>query len=178
VIAFLDHVQQNDNLHYCSCPIAVKMLAPRQKRGQQSVDKCFLEHFWEISKKGFQHVGFSDVIPGIVHPFSLYTEVFMSTLPSAPDALTLFAQCLKKVPDPRSKQGISHPCSTLLAVVLLGLLAKVSTPAEIARWTKRHFAKLSKFLRFGKIKGELTSSCDNTLTRVLKKLSLGNALFH
>ena len=96
----------------------------------------------------------------------------MSTSPSAPDALALFAQCLKKVPDPRSKQGTSHPCSTLLAVVLLGLLAKVSTPAEIARWTKRHFSKLSKVLRFGKIKGELKSPCDNTFTRVMKKLSL------
>jgi len=98
----------------------------------------------------------------------------MSTFPSAPDALTLFAQCLNKVPDPRSKQGTSHPCSTLLAVVLLGLLAQVSTPAEIARWTKRHFAKLSRFLRFGKIKGELKSPCDNTFTRVLKKLSLAD----
>ena len=98
----------------------------------------------------------------------------MSTLPSAPGALTLFAQCLKQVPDPRSQQGTSHPCSTLLAVVLLGLLAKVSTPAEIARWAKRHFSKLSKFLRFGRIKGELKSPCDNTLTRVLKKLSLSD----
>ena len=98
----------------------------------------------------------------------------MSPSPCAPDALTLFAQCLKTVPDPRSKQGTSHPCSTLLAVVLLGLLAQVSTPAEIARWTKRHFGKLSKFLRFGKIKGELKSPCDNTFTRVLKKLSLAD----
>jgi hypothetical protein len=98
----------------------------------------------------------------------------MSTFPSAPDALALFALCLQKVPDPRSKQGVSHPCSTLLAIVLLGLLAQVSTPAEIARWTTRHFSKLSKFLRFGKIKGEFKSPCDNTLTRVLKKLSLAD----
>jgi len=98
----------------------------------------------------------------------------MSTFPSGPDALALFAQCLKKVPDPRSKQGTSHPCSTLLAVVLLGLLAKVSTPAEIARWTKQRFSKLSQFLRFGRIKGVLKSPCDNTFTRVLKKLSLAD----
>ena len=98
----------------------------------------------------------------------------MSTSSSAPDALSLFAQSLKKVPDPRSKQGTSHPCSTLLAVVLLGLLAKVSTPAEIARWTKRHFPQLSQFLRFGKIKGKLKSPCDNTFTRVLRKLSLAD----
>jgi hypothetical protein len=98
----------------------------------------------------------------------------MSTLPSAPNELALFAQCLKKVPDPRSKQGTSHPCETLLAVVLLGLLAKVSTPTEIARWTKRHFSKLSKFLRFGERKGELSSPCNKTFTRVLKQLSLAD----
>jgi hypothetical protein len=98
----------------------------------------------------------------------------MSTSPSAPEAFARFAECLKTVPDPRSKQGTSHPCNTLLAIVMLGLLAKVSTPAEIARWTKRHFNKLSKFLRFGKRKGELSSPCDNTITRVLKKLSLAD----
>ena len=36
----------------------------------------------------------------------------MSTFSCASDALALFAQCLKKVPDPRSKQGTSHPCSS------------------------------------------------------------------
>jgi hypothetical protein len=86
--------------------------------------------------------------------------------------LQLFAQCLNTVPDPRSKQGTIHPCNTLLTVVLLGLLANVSTPAEIARWTKRHFKKLSQFLTFGVIKGKTRTPCDNTLTRVLKKLSL------
>jgi hypothetical protein len=91
---------------------------------------------------------------------------------SAPIALTLFAECLETVPDPRSKQGTIHPSTTILAIVLLGLLANISTPAEIARWTKRHFKKLSQFLRFGKWKGKTRAPCDNTLTRVLKKLSL------
>jgi hypothetical protein len=91
---------------------------------------------------------------------------------SAPDALNFFAQSLNTVPDPRSKQGVSHPCNTILAVVLLGLLAKVSTPAEIARWAKRHFKTLSKFLDFGTLKGKKRTPCDNTLTRVLRKLSL------
>jgi len=81
----------------------------------------------------------------------------MSTHPDANNALTLFAHCLNKVPDPRSLQGRSHPCSTILAIVILGLLAKVSTPAEIARWSNRHFNKLSKVLRFGKIKDEIRS---------------------
>jgi hypothetical protein len=96
----------------------------------------------------------------------------MSKSPSAPPALQLFAECLEKVPDPRSQHGTNHPCTTILAVVLLGLLAQVSTPAQIARWTKRHFKKLSQFLRFGIIKGKICAPCDNTLTRVLRKLSL------
>ena len=95
-----------------------------------------------------------------------------TTSPSAPATLALFAECLEKVPDPRSKQGTCHPASTLLAIVLLGLLANVATPAEIARWTKRHFKKLSPFLTFGVIKGKTRAPCDNTLTRLLKKLSL------
>ena len=68
----------------------------------------------------------------------------MSPSPPATDTLALFAECLNKVPDPRSKQGTCHPAATLLAIVLLGLLANVTTPAEIARWTKRHFKKLAR----------------------------------
>jgi hypothetical protein len=99
----------------------------------------------------------------------------MSTSPkSAPDALKLFVQCLKKVPDPRSKQGTCHPSSTILAIVLLGLLANVSTLAEIEQWTKLHFKKLSKFLRFGKWKGKTKAPCNNTLKRLLQKLSLAD----
>jgi len=115
---------------------------------------------------------------GISHPLrTLLALVFLGLLanvstPIAPQALKLFASCLKKVPDPRSKRGISHPLRTLLALVFLGLLANVSTPAEIARWTEQHFKMLQKFLRFGKIKGVLSVPCDNTFTRVLKKLSL------
>ena len=52
---------------------------------------------------------------------------------SAPALPKLFVQCLKKVPDPRSQRGKSHPFPTILAIVLLGLLANISTLAEIER---------------------------------------------
>ena len=134
-----------------------------------SVDKFFCWIFGEFPTTSPTGWLFSRSSGITLVPFPFFhTEVPMFPSPSAPDAFALFAQCLQKVPDPRSKQGTSHPCSTLLAIVLLGLLAKVSTPAEIARWTKRHFSKLSKVLRFGRIKGELKSPCDNTFTRVLK----------
>ena len=44
-------------------------------------------------------------------------------------SLTHFVDCLSDVPDPRSKQGVSHPFPTILAITFLGLLANVRTPA-------------------------------------------------
>ena len=85
---------------------------------------------------------------------------------SAP--LEIFVQCLKKVPDPRSKKGVSHPFRTLLAVALLGLLANVSTPTEIARWTKMHLTQLKKFFRFK----NTGAPSGVTFSRVFQRLSL------
>ena len=42
-------------------------------------------------------------------------------------SLEIFVRCLKKVPDPRSRRGVTHPFATLLVIVLLGLLGNVST---------------------------------------------------
>jgi len=88
-------------------------------------------------------------------------------------ALEIFVQCLKKVPDPRSKRGISQPFRTTLAIVFLGLLANISTIAEIERWSKIHMTTLKQFLRLrcGRNGQECVPS-DTTLTRILKKLSL------
>jgi len=88
-------------------------------------------------------------------------------------ALEIFVQCLKKVPDPRSKKGVSQPFRTALGIVFLGLLANISTVAEIERWSKIHMTTLKQFLRLrcGKNGQECVPS-DTTLTRILKKLSL------
>ena len=58
---------------------------------------------------------------------------------SAPASLEIFVQCLKKVPDPRSKRGQSHPFSTILAIVILGLLGNVSN--VFAHTVKQHLAR-------------------------------------
>jgi hypothetical protein len=42
-------------------------------------------------------------------------------------------QCLRRVPDPRSKHGVSHPFHTVIAIVIRGLPAGISTIAEIKR---------------------------------------------
>jgi hypothetical protein len=87
-------------------------------------------------------------------------------------SLTHFVKCFQKVPDPRSKRGVSQPFATILAITFLGLIANVNTPAEIARWAKLHFKTLKTFLRFGKTRnGKESAPCDNTFTRVWRKLS-------
>jgi hypothetical protein len=86
--------------------------------------------------------------------------------------LEIFVQCLKKVPDPRSKRGISQPFQTVLALVFLGLLANLSTLAEIERWAKIHLTQLVPFLSFRCRKGQKRVPSDTTLSRILKKLSL------
>jgi hypothetical protein len=91
-------------------------------------------------------------------------EVNMSN--AAP--LEIFVQCLKNVPDPRSKQGVSQPFQTVLTILFLGLIARLSTLAEIERWAKIHSTRLKQFLRFRKT----GAPSDTTLTRVLQKLSL------
>jgi hypothetical protein len=110
-------------------------------------------------------------------------EVNMSQNSSViiPDSLKLFVQCLKKVSDPRSKRGQSHRFLTILAIVVLGLLANLGTLAEIQRWAEQQHPKLKTFLRFRKLtKKEKKNGKGNekavphaiTLARVLKNLSL------
>jgi hypothetical protein len=83
-------------------------------------------------------------------------------------ALELFVQCLRKVPDPRSARGVSHRFPHILTIVMLGLIANISTLAEIERWAKNHFAQLSQFLRFRR------NGIPHAITfaRVLRKISL------
>jgi hypothetical protein len=52
---------------------------------------------------------------------------------SASTSLEIFAECLNKVPDSRSKQGVFHSFRTILALVFLGLLGNITTLAEIQR---------------------------------------------
>ena len=86
------------------------------------------------------------------------------------DSLSLFVQCVQKVPDPRSPRGQSHIFSTILAITLLGLLANISTPTEIQRWAKRYFKQFRQFLPFKKQR----IPHGTTFSRTLAKLSLAD----
>jgi hypothetical protein len=94
-------------------------------------------------------------------------------------SLSHFVRCLKKVRDPRSKQGQSHPFSTILAIVFLGLIGNITTLAEIQRWAEIHYPELKTFLRFRRFKRKSKSQKKPkkiphaiSLARVLRKLSL------
>ena len=95
------------------------------------------------------------------------------------NAFKHFVRCLKKVPDPRSKQGQSHPFATILAIIFLGLLANKTNLAEIQRWAELHYHELKTFLRFRRHKRKSKSTKKPkkvphaiSLARVLRKLSL------
>ena len=88
------------------------------------------------------------------------------------NSLEIFAQVLENIPDPRSKYGKSHPFRTILAVVFLGLLANISTLAEIQRWAEIHFPKLRQFLEFKNKKGRRSVPHAITFARVLRKISV------
>jgi len=90
---------------------------------------------------------------------------------SAP-LLKLFAQCLNKVPDPRSKQGQSYPLHTLLALTFLGLIANCTNAAELARWSKNHLKNLRPFLKFRRLKGKWRAPVNLTFSRLFEVLSL------
>lgn len=95
--------------------------------------------------------------------FIFYTEVKMSVSP-----IQLLAQSLRKVHDPRSSHGISHGFHSTLLITLLGLLANLSTIAQIERWAKLHFSELKQFIYFRAKK----APSDNTISRILQKISL------
>jgi hypothetical protein len=86
-----------------------------------------------------------------------------------PDSsLQSLAASLETLPDPRSKQGVSHPYHGMLALVLLGLIAQLPTVAEIRRWAKRQWHILKEPLKFKRKKPPV----DTTLFRALEKTTV------
>ena len=83
-------------------------------------------------------------------------------------SLCALANALKSVPDPRSKQGVSHPFAGLLTLVLLGLTARQIYLSHIVEWTKHHWEEIKRPLGF---KSEKPPS-NTTLSRALAKLTL------
>jgi hypothetical protein len=83
-------------------------------------------------------------------------------------SLHSLAQAVESLPDPRSKQGVSHPYHGMLALVLLGLIAGMPYVAHIRRWAKKHWHTLREPLQFKKTKPPV----ETTIFRALAKTSV------
>src|SRR5690242_9867613 len=73
-----------------------------------------------------------------------------------------------RLTDPRKARGVRHPYSSIVALVFLGLLARITEMAVLVRWAAVHWQELKKPLGFTRNR----PPCDTTISRALAKLSL------
>jgi DDE_Tnp_1-associated len=73
-----------------------------------------------------------------------------------------------QITDPRQARGIRHPYSSIVALVFLGLLARITEMAVLVRWAAVHWKELQEPLGFTRSR----PPCDTTISRALAKLSL------
>jgi len=82
--------------------------------------------------------------------------------------LTQLASVFAGISDPRKARGIRHPFQGIVALVFLGLLARITEMAVLVRWAAAHWDELQEPLGFTR---ELPP-CDTTISRSLARLSL------
>ncbi len=83
-------------------------------------------------------------------------------------SLNTLAEAVQTIPDPRSKQGVTHPYHGMLALVILGLLAGMPYVAHIRRWAKKHWHTLRAPLNFKKTYPPV----ETTICRALARTSV------
>jgi hypothetical protein len=86
--------------------------------------------------------------------------------------LRSLADVFAQIPDPRCKRGVRHPFSGMLALVFLGLLARIRELARLQDWAARHWAELQEPLGFDSPHPPHAT----TLSRVLARFTLAD--FH
>jgi hypothetical protein len=86
-----------------------------------------------------------------------------------PIRLEFLAEVFAQVPDPRQRRGIRHPLSGMLALVFLGLLARIREMAVLQRWAETHWDKLKEPLGFEREKPPHAT----TISRALAACELG-----
>jgi hypothetical protein len=65
-----------------------------------------------------------------------------------PLRLESLADVFAQVPDPRDPRGVRHPLQGMLALVFLGLLARIREMAVLQRWAETHWHQLQEPLGF------------------------------
>ena len=81
--------------------------------------------------------------------------------------LVRLAAVFSQVTDPRNARGIRHPFQGMVALVFLGLLARITEMAVLVRWAA-HWDELQEPLGFTRKQ----PPCDTTISRSLAQLSL------
>jgi hypothetical protein len=82
--------------------------------------------------------------------------------------LVRLAAVFSQVTDPRRARGIRHPFQGMVALVFLGLLARITEMAVLVRWATAHWDELQEPLGFTR----KHPPCDTTISRSLAQLSL------
>lgn len=65
-----------------------------------------------------------------------------------PLRLESLVEVFAQVPDPRKPRGVRHPLQGMLALVFLGLLARIREMAVLQRWAEAHWDQLQEPLGF------------------------------
>jgi len=86
--------------------------------------------------------------------------------------LRSLAEVFSQIPDPRCKRGVRHPFPGMLALVFLGLLARIRELARLQDWAARHWAELQEPLGFDSPRPPHAT----TLSRALARFTLAD--FH
>jgi hypothetical protein len=86
-----------------------------------------------------------------------------------PLRLESLAEVFAQVPDPRKPRGVRHPLQGMLALVFLGLLARIREMAVLQRWAEVHWDQLQEPLGFERDKPPHAT----TISRALAGCELG-----
>jgi DDE_Tnp_1-associated/Transposase DDE domain len=80
-----------------------------------------------------------------------------------PLRLESLAEVFAQVPDPRKPRGIRHPLEGMLALVFLGLLARIREMAVLQRWAETHWDQLREPLGFDREKPPHATTISRTI---------------
>lgn len=94
--------------------------------------------------------------------------VFMEGSRVVASSLEHLAEVFSQITDPRKARGVRHPFSAMVALVFVGLLARITEMAVVVRWAAAHWDQLKEPLGFTRDQ----PPCDTTISRALAKLSL------
>lgn len=84
------------------------------------------------------------------------------------ETLRSLAAVFHQIPDPRQPRGVRHPFAGVLALVFLGLLARIREMAVLQAWAERHWDELREPLGFVRERPPHAT----TISRVLAKFSV------